>query len=136
MKIFVICSKHFYHKLAPTISQLESQGHIIMPPNHYHDPFKEEEMKKLGAEEHAKWKGDRIKEQTQKVQENDAVLVMNYDKGDQKNYIGGATFLEINKAFEFNKKIFFYNELPESIFLDELKAFNPKVINQDLNKIN
>ncbi len=35
-----------------------------------------------------------------------------------------------------NKKIFFYNYLPENkYFKDELIAFNPIIINKDLTKI-
>ncbi len=132
MKIFVCCSKHNYHKLHPIITFLEQSGHIVTPPNSYDKPFKEEEMKEVSAEAHAKWKADMMRLQDSKVTENDAILVMNFDKGEHKNYIGGATFLEIFRAFDARKKIFLYNPIPENIFTDELKGMQPKVINQDL----
>ena len=65
----------------------------------------------------------------------DAVLVLNYDKNGYKNYIGGATFLEIYDAFRLGKKIFFVNDLPEGMLKDELIGFNGLVINGDLTKI-
>jgi hypothetical protein len=65
----------------------------------------------------------------------DAVLVLNYDKNGYKNYIGGATFLEIYDAFRLNKKIYFVNDLPEGMLKDELIGFSPVVINEDLTKI-
>lgn len=43
----------------------------------------------------------------------DAVLTLNFDKNEKKNYIGGATFIEIYEAFMKNKKIYLYNEIPE-----------------------
>ena len=95
MRVFVICSKHFYHKLPPVISELERQGHKVTPPNCYEDPFREEEIKKDGTEAHAKWKASMIRLQKEKVDANDAVLVMNYEKNGQLNYIGGATFIFI-----------------------------------------
>ena len=62
--------------------------------------------------------------------------ILNFDKNKQQNYIGGATFLEIYKAWEMNKEIFLYNPIPENIFRDELTGMNPKVLNGDLTKIN
>ena len=69
------------------------------------------------------------------IKNMDAVLVLNYDKNGQKNYIGGATFLELYDAFRHNKKIFFINDLPEGILKDELIGFNPTIIHDDLTKI-
>ena len=135
MKIFVCCSKHFYHQLPPVIAQLEQHGHTITPPNSYDEPFKEEEMKVRGDEEHRAWKAAMIRLQEEKVRANDAILVMNFEKNGVPNYIGGATFLEIFKAFELGRKVFLYNPIPESIFSDELHGMNPLVIHRDLQKI-
>lgn len=74
--------------------------------------------------------------QAEKVAANDAVLVLNMEKNGQPNYIGGATFLEIFKAFELGKKIYLFNPVPEGIFRDELLGMNPIVINGDLTSIN
>ena len=39
------------------------------------------------------------------------------------------------KAWEFEKKIFFYNPLPDCSFTDELKGINPRVIHGDLGLV-
>ena len=135
MKLFLICSKYFYEKIPPIKAELEQRGHQITLPNSYEEPFKEEEMKTLGAEEHRQWKSAMIRKQEPKVRENDAVLVLNFEKNGQQNYIGGATFLEIYKAWELGKKIFLYNPIPKNIFEEELKAFDPTVIFGELLEI-
>ncbi len=73
--------------------------------------------------------------QETKVAANDAILVLNFDKGNQRNYLGGATFLEVFKAWEHGKKIYFYNRLPASILRDELEAMAPIVIDGDLDRV-
>lgn len=135
MKIFICCSKHLYPHVAPIKESLEGQGHIVTLPNSYDNPAREEELKQIGAEEHKKWKADMIRSQEVKVRENDGILVLNLEKHGQKNYIGGATFLEIFKAFELGKKIFLYNPVPDNFLKDELLGMGVKVINGDLCKI-
>jgi len=135
MKIFVICSKYFYDQIKPIATELEKAEHICQMPNSYEDPFKENELKKLSAGEHQKWKETMLHAHHENVNKNDAVLVLNFEKNNQPNYIGGGTFLEVAKAFELRKKIFFYNPLPECIFTDELKGMNPTIINGDLTLI-
>ena len=135
LKIFIICSKHFYHRVNEIKEKLEQQGHSITLPNSFEQPFKEEEMKKLSPEEHQQWKQEMMKLHEPKVKSNDAVLVLNFEKNGKPNYIGGGTFMEIVKAWELNKKIFFFNEIPDNIFTDEIKGIKPIIINQDLSKI-
>ena len=133
MKIMMLCSKVFYDKLLDFKSRLEKLGHEIFMPNCWDCP--ETEAKYRGTEKHAEWKASMIKHSEEVIKQMDAVLVLNYDKNGQKNYIGGATFLEIYDAFRFGKKIFFVNELPEGMLKDELISFCPIVINGDLSKI-
>lgn len=92
-------------------------------------------MKEVGTEEHSKWKASMLRLQKDKISENDAILVLNMDKNNQKNYLGGATFLEVYMAFDQGKKVFFYNPIPEGILKDELLGMNPTVINGNLDLI-
>lgn len=135
MKIFIVCSKYFYNKLENIADFLERKGHKITFPNSYDEPLKEEKMKRLSKEEHIKWKRTMLKKDEKNILHQEAILVLNFEKKRIPNYIGGATFLEIYKAFELNKKIFFYNPLPKCSFTDELIAIDPIIINGDLNKI-
>lgn len=133
MKIFLICSKAFYERLDLISKDLEILGHSVVFPNCYDCP--QMESKYRGTKEHASWKASMIKHSEEVISGVDAVLVVNYDKNGIKNYIGGATFLEIYDAFRLNKKIFFMNDLPDGMLKDELIGFNGLVINEDLNKI-
>lgn len=135
MRIYICCSKYFYDRVAPIKNELEKQGHIITLPNSYDDPFKEEKVKQQGADEHKLWKAAMMKLQEKKVRDNDAIVVLNFEKKGQKDYIGGATFLEMFKAWEFGKKLFLYNPIPDNIFKDELLAMDPIIINGDLTGV-
>ena len=135
MKIFICTSKHLYQNIPPIKEKLEEKGHIITLPNSFYTPEKEEEMKKSSAGDHKKYKEEMIRLQKEKVKANDAILVLNMEKNGQKNYIGGATFLEIYIAFDFGKKIFLYNEIPENLLKDELLGMNPKIIHGNLELV-
>ncbi|MBR9706554.1 hypothetical protein GOV14_05950 [Candidatus Pacearchaeota archaeon] len=135
LKIFIACSKHLYSKVQEIKQKLEKLGHEVMLPNSFEEPLKEEEMKQIGQKEHSKWKQKMMKLHEPKINQNDAILVLNLEKHGQANYIGGATFMEITKAWELSKKIFLYNQIPNNIFKDEIKGINPIIINGDLTKI-
>jgi hypothetical protein len=135
MKIFVICSKKFYDKIPPIVVELEKKGHILSMPNCFDDPATEERYRALGTEAHSKWKSEMITHSLDVIGDNDAVLVLNFDKDNLKNYIGGATFLEMYDAFRLGKKIFMYNDIPEGILHDEIMGFDPIVLGGDLDRI-
>jgi len=135
MKIILCCSKHFYHIIPKIKQKLEKQGHKVMLPNSYENPMKEEKLKRLSKEEHIKWKTKMMKLHQTKIKQNDAILVLNFKKGNYENYIGGATFMEIVKAWELKKKIFMMNKPPKCSFTDEITGINPIILNQDLSLI-
>jgi len=139
MKILIICSKMFYERIPLVKKNLEEYGCEIYLPNCYDNPLTENQMWKLGEKEHQEFKAKMFKQSEATISQMDAVLVLNFDKTKDgviyKNYIGGATFLEIYDAFRLNKKIYFYNDIPEGILYDELHGFAPIVINGDLKKI-
>ena len=134
MKIMILCSKYFYHRIPEIKTILEDKGHKLKMPNSFDKPFKEIEMKK-NLDEHIKWKGDMMKKDESNIKPQDAVLVLNFEKNGIQNYIGGATFLEVYMAWRLNKKIFFYNPLPSCSFTDELIGINPTIINGNLNLV-
>jgi hypothetical protein len=135
MKIFLVCSRSLYGKVPPIQAELEKAGHVITLPNSYDNPGKEDELKATDAKEHSKWKASMIKLQAEKIAANDAILVLNFEKNGQPNYIGGATFLEMFKAWETGKKIFLYNDIPQGILRDEIAGMAPILINRDLNQV-
>lgn len=133
MKIFICCSKYFYHKIPNIKEELEKIGHEITLPNSFEEPFREE-IKKLDKEEHIKWKREMMRLHEPKIKEIDAILILNFEKNGTENYIGGATFMEIVKAWELGKKIFLFNPIPNNLFIDELSAINPIILNGVLAK--
>ena len=139
MKILLICSKKFYPRIEEIKKVLENNGHEILLPNTYDDPKQEEKMWNLGKKEHQEFKARMYKQSEEKIKDVDAVLVLNYDKEKDgviyKNYIGGATFLEIYDAFRLGKKIYMINDIPNGILYDEIEGFNPILINGDLDLI-
>lgn len=135
MKIFLICSKRFYDRIPEIEAELKHAGHILTMPNCYDDPTTEERYKNLGPEEHAKWKAQMIERSENVIKQNDAVLVLNFEKEGMKNYIGGATFLEMYDAFRMGKKIYLFNDIPEGILHDEISGFEPIVLNGNLSQI-
>ena len=139
MKILIICSKQFYPKIEEIKKKLEDKNIEVFLPNCYDNPKMEDEMWKLGKEKHQEFKAKMYKQSENTIKNMDAVLVLNYDKEKEgkvyKNYIGGATFLEMYDAFRLNKKIFLINDIPNGMLYDEIEGFNPIIINGDLNLI-
>ena len=135
MKILLICSKIFYGEIAPIKEKLESMGHIVELPNTYYEPDAERKSWELGEEAHSEFKSRMFRMSADRIATMDAVLTLNFDKNGKKNYIGGATFLEIYEAFMNKKKIFFYNPIPENMLFDELSAFSPIILNGNLELV-
>src|SRR3989344_3998837 len=120
MKIFVCLSRDSYSKAGPIIEALQKIGHEITVPNNYEDPGRENRTKTNDPVGYPEWKRSMLQTQAEKVAKNEAVLVLNFEKNGQPNYIGGATFLEVFKAWELGKKIYLFNPIPDNIFKDEL----------------
>lgn len=135
MKIFICASKHFYDKVNNVKNELELAGHTIALPNSFDDPFAEEKAKTLSHADHKKFKAEMFELQNKKVAENDGILVLNFEKNGVPNYIGGAVFMEMIKAFELGKKIFIFNPVPNNILKDEIEGLDPFVIDGDLSLI-
>ena len=139
MKILIICSKRFYGNIPNIKDELEQKNIQVFLPNCYDDPKTEERMWNLGREKHQEFKAQMYKKSEETIKNIDAVLVLNFDKITnekiEKNYIGGATFLEIYDAFRLNKKIYLYNDIPKGILYDEIQGFAPIIINGDLSKV-
>lgn len=139
MKILVICSKKFYSKIEEVKNNLEKRNIEVFLPNCYDDPSAEQKAWDLGVEEHQKFKAKMYKQSEDTIKKMNAVLVLNLDKEKDgkilKNYIGGATFLEMYDAFRLGKKIYLYNDIPDGMLYDEIEGFGPIIINGDLDQI-
>lgn len=115
---------------------LEKQGHKVLIPvgaEKYASGKLKFETSKKSIEN--KIKKDLIKGHYSLIEGSDSVLIANYDKNGIKNYIGGNSFLEAGFAHILDKKLYFLNDIPEMSYSDELKAFQPIILNGDLTKI-
>jgi hypothetical protein len=133
VKIFLICSKAFYGDIPPIKKQLEQSGHEIILPNSYDNPDSEREAYDSGN--HLKFKKKMFQRSQDATKYVDAVLCLNFEKHGVKNYVGGATFLELYDAFMLDKKIFLWNDIPKGILYDEIHGFAPTVINGRVERI-
>ena len=136
MKIGIIGSMQYTEKLLEARDELTKLGHEAFVTN-LASPFigkTDEEKEKIKI--YQKNNRDAIREFWKLMQGADAVLVMNLDKHEIKNYIGGNTLMEIGFAHILNQKIFLYNPIPEiPYYKSEIEAVKPMIINRDLSKI-
>jgi hypothetical protein len=135
MKVFLCASRSNYDRVHLVQRELERDGHLITLPNNYDDPTREDRIKSSTPGEYRDWKARMLELQREKVRANDAVLVLNFDKGVERNYLGGATFLEVFMAWELGKRVFFFNPIPDGLLHDELEAMAPEVIDGDLSLV-
>lgn len=135
MKIFIISSASFYDKIPPIKQYLESKGFELVMPNTYNNPNLEKEVWKKGFKAHAELEKELFKLSEEKIKDVDAVLCVNFEKYNIKNYIGGATFIEIDEAFKNNKKIYLYHDIPKGMLYYEIAGFDPIIINENLDLI-
>jgi hypothetical protein len=69
-----------------------------------------------------------------KQPETQAVLIINFDKYNIKNYIGPNTFAEMFMAFAHRKKIYIFNNIPD-VYFEELIAWDVITFDGDINKL-
>lgn len=134
--IITVCgSIKFIDETGKAQKKAEELGHTVLIPVKAKgvDYWAEDNASRVEA----KKKFEFISEHMDKIEQSDAVLVVNVTKKDIKNYIGANTFLEMGFAHYRKKKIFLLNPLPDQPYIiDELLTINPVELNGDLSKIN
>jgi len=137
MTITICGSMHFHEEMRKTKKALEEMGHTVYVPKSidlmdsagYVHPVEDEERIT------AKIEHDFIREHFRKIEQADAILVLNYDKKGITHYIGGNTFLEMGLAFWLGKKIFLLDPIPDMNYKTEMHAMQPVILNGDLTRI-
>ena len=129
MVIGLICSTSAYSKISEIASQLRLQGHEPVMPNCFDDPVWNADTDSMNTEEYLAF--------FKKMYHMSRVLNYPKSKGPQvqMNYIGASTFLEMYEAFMQDKRIYILFGLPDSLLLDEIRGFNPILLNGNLSKI-
>lgn len=129
MRIAICGSIAFAKEILETQKILEARGLSAVAPK---DILKYAEGGVNHEDKWAKIEGDVIKDYFEEIKKSDAILVLNKDKNNIKNYIGGNSLIEMAEAYVFNKKIFLLNPIPKLNYSDEIEAMKPIIINGDL----
>jgi hypothetical protein len=138
MKITICGSLQFIAQMMDVKSKLEQKGYTVLVPLSAEINQSKDWWNKLKSEDIMKFassKGERMMGHFDKIKSSDAVLVLNYDKEEKKNYIGANTLMEMAVAFENNKKIFILNELAEGSNYEEIISMSPIILNGNLESI-
>lgn len=142
MKITLVGSIAFQDKFVEIYNELRKLGHDPVIHEHMFEYSKTswEEFHTRDQIEHAKTKieNDYIKWWHQRINESDAILVLNFDKKGIKNYIGGNTLMEIAFAHVGDKDIYLMNPIPKDVpYNEELRAMikDDYILNGDTTKI-
>ncbi len=126
----------FTEKMLETRDELIKLGHDAFVTDLHKSLVGKTDEEKEKIKLHQKYNMDAIREFWRAMQGADAVLVLNYEKNDIKNYIGGNTLMEIGFAHVLNQKIFLLNPIPEiPYYKTEIEAVKPVIINGDLSLI-
>lgn len=135
MKSVVICgSMKFAKEMQEWRILLEQSGFRVFVPGGLSDlkSYKESGSHKEAVKR--KIENDYINEHYRFIKKSDGILVINHDKNDISNYIGGNTLMEIGFAFTMNRDIFLLNPIPDISYKSEIEAMNPIVINGEVKK--
>ena len=144
MKIVICGSITASDKLIEIAKKLQAMGHSTDLPYYTKkilagefdlEKFKKEKEKNGDISFRRNASEDLIKRYYRLISESDAILIVNVDKNNIKNYIGGNAFLEMGFAYCLDKKIYLLNPIPEMPYIDELKAMAPIVLNNNLELI-
>jgi nucleoside 2-deoxyribosyltransferase len=135
MKSVVIYgSKRFKAEAREFARRLKEMGHVVLMPIKAAgvDYWSEDNRGRVEA----KKKFEFISEHMDKIEESDAILVVNMTNGDIENYVGANTFLETGFAHYRQKKIYLLNPLPNLQYIrDEVETIDPVILNGDLSLI-
>jgi hypothetical protein len=136
MKIVICGSMTASKEMLEIEKKLQELNHEVVLPPFTHDYASLGEMDKMHSESaNNKIKHNLVGVYYEEIRNNDAVLVINIERRGIKGYIGGNSFLEIGFAHVLNKPIYFWDEIPEMNYRDEIEAMQPIIIYGDLSLI-
>jgi hypothetical protein len=134
MKITICGSLKFFDKMVGIQQRLEAMGHEVLMPIEVPgvDYWSDDGSLRVKA----KRAQDLIGKHFRKIEESDAVLVVNMTKGDIENYIGANTFLELGFAHYLGKRIYLLHPIPNQPYiLDEVLAMGAKIMDGDVRNL-
>lgn len=122
MKRIVLCgSKKFKDEILNLGEELKSKGYEIIVPKEF--------LVEMDKRKHSMLHFSEIANER-----TDAVLIVNEDKEEVKNYIGPNSFAEVAMAFYFGKKVYLKNDIYIP-YKDELVGWGVIPLKGEINKI-
>ncbi|HSX08026.1 MAG TPA: hypothetical protein VLG11_03985 [Candidatus Saccharimonadales bacterium] len=138
----VICSSaSFYRQAVEVDAELQKLGFDVVLPK------SARAMKASGdySLTHQTWhtnpddypkKSELMRTHFDEIARGDAILILNYEKHGQPNYIGGNVLMEMAMALFMHRPIFLLNPAPEdSSFLEEILGTLPIVLDGDIGAL-
>jgi nucleoside 2-deoxyribosyltransferase len=136
MTITICGSMQFHKEMAEVRDQLMARGLTVFVPGELDNIQKNESYMDSDEERiTVKIEYDFIREHFRKIEQADAILILNYEKKGIPGYIGGNTFLEMGYAFGLGKKIYLLFPVPDMDYKTEMFAIQPHVLNGDLSQL-
>jgi len=86
-------------------------------------------------DKNAELKQGFIDQHFRKIDDADAILVVNETKKDLVNYIGGNSLMEMAYAYSQGLEIFLLNPVPDASYMTEINGMSPIVIDGDIKNI-
>lgn len=126
----------FSKEMVEIEKKLKEKNHIVVLPKHTEEYVLLDSLDNVHSESvKNKIEHDLIRDYYEEIKNNEAIIVINYDKNNIENYIGGNTFLEMGFAHVLNKKIYLLNPIPEMGYRDEIVAMQPIILGGNLEDI-
>lgn len=130
MKITICGSMTHQSLMSHWSKKLNDSGYEVAIPN-----VQDERSYTDDVTKNARLKRGLMDKHFRKIDDSDAILVVNDSKNDVKNYIGGNTLIEIAYAYSQGLEIFLLNAVPEVSYNDEINGMHPIVIDNDIKNI-
>lgn len=130
MKITICGSMKFDPEMQAAKKALEDQGYEIEKPNVVEGHVYEDNL-----DQNAHLKKGFIDEHFRKIDDSDAVLIINHAKNGVDHYVGGNTLIEIAYAYAQGLEVFFLNPIPEVSYADEIRGMHPIILDGDVDRI-
>lgn len=130
MKITICGSMQFSQNMLDVAEELRQNGHSVETPSLVEGRVYEDNL-----DADSGWKRGFIDEHFRKIDQSEAILVVNETKKGVENYVGGNTLVEIGYAYGQGLDIFLLNPVPDMSYTDEINGMNPIVLDGDLSKI-
>ena len=134
MKITICGSMKFFDTMVGIQERLEQMGHEVLMPIEVPglDYWSDDGSMRVKA----KRAQDLIGKHFRKIEQSDAVLVVNMTKGAIEHYIGANTFLELGFAHYLGKRVYLLHPIPDQPYiLDEVLAIGAQVLDGDMSNL-